>query len=335
MKKLLQGDEAIALGALRAGLNFFSGYPITPASEIMHFLAKQDLKFVQTEDEISAVNMAMGASLAGMKSMTATSGPGFSLMQESIGFAHKIGTPLVIVNSQRVGPSTGMPTLPSQGDILQTRYGSHGDYFPIVFYPNSVEECYRYTIEAFNAAEESRTPVIVLSDAFISHLYENIDTESMSFDIKQRNFKPLGDEKRHFTGLLSEDNVAKTKDYKLYRRWIKGMKEKTQNVAKNYNFYDYFENKDSDTLLISFGISSRVISPLKEKYSIFRPIRIFPIVEEIKKISKKYEKVVVIEMNEGQYQKEMERVLKRDVNLINPRGGKIILSEIKGWLNEL
>jgi len=301
----------------------------------MHYLAKQkDIQFLQTEDEISAINMVIGSSLGGMKSMTATSGPGFSLMQEGLGFAHKIRVPIVVVDVQRVGPSTGMPTMTSQGDIMQSRYGSHGDYFPIVFYPNSVEEYFKYTIEAFNASEESRTPVILLSDAFLSRLYETVDIEKIDFKIKSRSFKPLGDEKRHFTGLLSEGGVARTRDYKLYRRWIENMKKEIGKVAENYNFFEYMENKDADTLLISFGITSRIISPLKEKYSIFRPIRLFPVLEEeIKEAAEKHEKIIVLEMNQGQYKKEIERILRMDVKLINPVGGRISLKEIRGELS--
>ena len=135
--------------------------------------------------------MIIGASLAGSKAMTSTSGPGFSLMQEGIGYAHKVEVPLVIVNVQRVGPSTGMPTLPSQGDIMQARYGSHGDYYPIVFYPNSVEECYRYTIEAFNASEESLSPVILYSVAFLIHLHETVDLTKIKTKIKPTKRFPL------------------------------------------------------------------------------------------------------------------------------------------------
>ncbi len=335
MKEMIYGNEAITRGALAAGMKFYAGYPITPASEIMHIFAKEKkIEFVQTEDEMAAINMVIGASLGGMKAMTATSGPGFSLMQEGIGFAHKIRVPLVVVDVQRVGPSTGMPTMSSQGDILQARHGSHGDYFPIVLYPNSVEECFKYTIEAFNASEESRTPVILLSDAFLSRLYEVIDIEKIKFNLKPRSFKPLGDEKRHFTGLLSDGDIPKTGDVELYRRWIKKMKEEIEAVAEKYNFYEYIENKDSDTLLISFGTTSRVVYSLKDKYSIFRPIRMFPVLEkELREVSKKYDRIAVIEMNYGQYASEVERVLRRDILKINPVGGRIELKEIKEGLN--
>ncbi len=330
-KKLLQGNEAIAEAALKAGMKFYAAYPITPASEIMHTLAKkEEIAFIHAEDEIAAVNMAIGGSIAGEKSMTSTSGPGFSLMQEALGLATMAEIPLVVVDVQRVGPGTGMPTLPSQGDILQSAYGRHGDTYPIVFYPNSVEECYKYTIEAFNAAEENLGPVILLSDGFIGHLYETVELDDIKFKIKKRNIEPLGRSNRHFTGLISKDGIPMTKNSKVYQDWIQKVKKRTEEVSNNYAFYEYLENKNSNTLIIAFGITSRVILPLKEEYSIFRPIRIFPVLEkEIKKIARDYKNIVVIEMNDGQYKKEIERVLKRDIKSINLLGGYIHLNEIK------
>ena len=334
MKKLMMGNEAVALGAVKAGMTFFAAYPITPASEIMHHLAKnEEIGFVHAEDEIASINITIGASLAGRKSLTSSSGPGISLKQESIGLAHMMEVPLVIVNVQRVGPSTGMPTLPSQGDILQTKYGSHGDYNPIVFYPNSVEECYKYSIESFNAAEESKSPVVLLLDGFIGHLSETVDVGEVKFTLKNRDFKPLGKGTRHFTGLLSRDGIPHTKDPVYYKEWYADYKKRINDVAKKYDFYEYIENKDSDTLLIACGITSRVILPLKKEYSIFRPIRIFPMLEkELKDVAKKYKRIVVIEMNDGQYKGEVEKVLKRDVELVSIMGGSIKLNEIKEML---
>lgn len=329
MTKIFQsGNQAIVQAALKSGLKFFAAYPITPASDIMHQLASAKIEFLHAEDEIASVNMVVGAALAGAKAMTATSGPGFSLMQEGIGYAHKINAPCVIVDVQRVGPSTGMPTLPSQGDVMQARYGSHGDYYPIVFYPNSMRECYKYTIEAFNAAEESRSPVILLSDAFVGHLYETDVLDKVS--VKKRTLKPLGTSLRHFTGLLDKKGVPRAKDSQYYREWITEVKKKKEKVAKNYAFYEYLDNKKADTLLIAYGFVSRVVLSLKEEYAIFRPIRMFPVLEdELKKISKRYKKIIVIEMNAGMYRNEVQRVLKRDVQLISITGGSIFLEDIK------
>ena len=335
-KKLLSGNEAIAEGAIAGGLSFFSSYPITPASEIMQEIAKnKNIKFLQAEDEIASINIAIGGSLAGNKSMVATSGPGFSLMQESIGLAYKIEVPLVIVDSQRVGPSTGMPTLGSQGDILQSMHGSHGDYVNIVLYPNSVEECYQYVIEAMNAAEESLSPVILLTDGQLSHLYETVELEKIKIKTKERKLKPFGEEKRHLTGLTSNGNIPETRDSEIYRKWYETRKEKILKAADKYNFYEYSENKNSDTLLIAYGTVSRVISGLKNKYSIFRPIRMFPVVENLKEISKKYSKIIIIEMNDGQYKQILEGFLKREIKLVKQLGGKISFKEIENELARL
>jgi 2-oxoglutarate ferredoxin oxidoreductase subunit alpha len=220
VSKFISGNEAIVEGALAAGIGFFASYPITPASEIMEEIVKhKEVGFIQAEDEIAAINMTIGASLAGKKSMTATSGPGFSLKQESIGFAYKIGVPLVIVDAQRVGPSTGMPTIGAQGDILQAKHGSHGDYVMVVFYPNSVEECYKYSIEAMNFAEEALMPVILLTDGMISHLYENVSLDKIKFGVKERDMLPFGRAKRHFTGLTSNGDLPDTTNALAYREW--------------------------------------------------------------------------------------------------------------------
>ncbi len=327
-KRLLQGNQAIALGAIAAGLKFFAGYPITPASEIIHELVgRHEVKTAQMEDEIASINAVIGASLAGAKAMTATSGPGFSLMQESVGLAHMMEVALVIVNVQRAGPSTGMPTLPAQGDIMQTIYGSHGDYFPIVFYPNSVEELYIHTINAFNAAEESQSPVILLSDAYVSHLYETIELTD-DFDVIDRATPPLGASNRHFTGLSHEGPLPKTVDTVIYRELISRLQSKCDKTAAKYNYFEYIENLASDTLLISYGALSRAVHLFKDDYSIYRPIRMFPVIEDIKDIAQKYEKIIVLEMNMGQYCKEIGRILKRDVKFISITGGKIDQDEI-------
>jgi len=228
-----------------------------------------------------------------------------------------------------------MPTLGSQGDILQSKSGSHGDYVNIVLYPNSVEECFRYTIEALNAAEESLSPVILLSDGMLSHTYETVDLDSVKYSIKNRMRKPLGEEKRHFTGLLSKNDRPQTKDSQVYRDWYNERKKEVLDVANRYNFYEYMENKKADTLLIAFGYTSRVILPLKNKYSIFRPIRMFPVIKELKEIAKKYSKIIVVEMNDGQYRHELEAFLKRDIYSVTQLGGKISLKEIEDELSKI
>jgi 2-oxoglutarate ferredoxin oxidoreductase subunit alpha len=177
-RRLLQGNEAVAEGAIAAGARFFAGYPITPSTEIAESLAARLPQvggtFVQMEDEIASIGAVIGASLAGVKALTATSGPGFSLMQEMIGFAAMTQVPCVIVDVMRGGPSTGLPTEPSQGDVMQARWGTHGEHSIIALVPSSVEECYTLTVQAFNLSEQFRTPVIVLSDATVGHMREAV-----------------------------------------------------------------------------------------------------------------------------------------------------------------
>lgn len=337
MKRLVMGNEAVALGALQTGMSFFAAYPITPASEIMHVLAEKENKivFIHAEDEIASIHLAIGGSLAGHKSMTSTSGPGMSLKQEGLGLAHMMEVPLVVVNVQRVGPSTGMPTLPAQGDIIQSIHGSHGDYPALVFYPGSVEECYRYTQAAFNAAEESSSPVVLLLDGFLAHLSETVDLGKVEVPSVKRTLKPLGEGRRHFTGLLSENGIPKTKDTAYYRKWYAGMKEKIAGAAAGHAYFEYLPHPESDTLLIAYGIASRVISPLKNSYSVFRPIRMFPVLEDdIKKAANDHDKIIVVEMNDGQYRGEIQRILKRDVISLPVLGGTIKLEEIKEQLKQ-
>jgi 2-oxoglutarate ferredoxin oxidoreductase subunit alpha len=339
MKRLIMGNEAVALGALKAGMNFFAAYPITPASEIMHVLADKEgeIGFVHAEDEIASIHLAIGASLAGSKALTSTSGPGMSLKQEGIGLAHMMEVPLVIVNVMRVGPSTGMPTLPAQGDIIQARHGSHGDYFPLVFYPSTIEGCYRYTIEAFNASEESRSPVILLLDGYLAHLSETVDLSRIKVKLKPRSFKPLGSGgHRHFTGLLEKGGIPRTKDTAYYREWFQRIKTKIEKTAENYRFFNYHENPDSDTLLIAYGITARVISPLKSNYSVFNPITLYPVLEkELAEAAAKHKRLIMIEMNDGQYQGEVQKVLMRQVESLSILGGTIRLNEIRERLDAL
>ena len=176
--KLVQGNEACVEGAIAAGMTFFAGYPITPSTEIAEIssqkLPKLGGKFIQMEDELASMAAIIGASLTGAKSMTATSGPGFSLMQENLGYAMITEVPCVIVNVQRGGPSTGLPTSPAQGDVMQAKWGTHGDHPAIAITPNSVQETYECTVKAFNLAEKYITPVILLMDETVGHMREKM-----------------------------------------------------------------------------------------------------------------------------------------------------------------
>ncbi|MCK5914794.1 MAG: 2-oxoacid:acceptor oxidoreductase subunit alpha, partial [Deltaproteobacteria bacterium] len=192
--QLIQGNEAAAEGALAAGVSFFAGYPITPSTEIAEILADRlpanGGKFIQMEDEIGSIAAIIGASIGGRKVLTATSGPGFSLMQENLGFACLAEIPLVIVNVMRGGPSTGMPTSPSQGDVMQSRWGTHGDHPIIVLTPASVEEAFHYTIKAVNLAEKYRNPVIVLMDEVIAHMRARVSLPPASMIEKVNRVQP-------------------------------------------------------------------------------------------------------------------------------------------------
>ncbi|GAG07780.1 unnamed protein product [marine sediment metagenome] len=229
-----------------------------------------------------------------------------------------------------------MPTMPAQQDIVQTNYGSSGDYYPLAFYPNSVEECYRYAITAFNAAEESLSPIILLSDAFVGHLNEVVDLDDIEVEVVPRTRPPLGTGKRFFTGLThDEEGNPQTADAGVYREWLTKVKARHKKVAARYSAYEFSGNQASDTLLISYGIVSRVVAPLGSTFALFRPIRIFPILgNELRSHAQGYEKIAVIEANDGQYACLVERELKRDVIHIPLLGGRINLELAKQGLRE-
>ena len=341
MKRLISGNEAIFQGAVRAGANYFAGYPITPSSEILqqaalHAEENSEFRFLQAEDEIAAAVATISASLAGAKAFTATSGPGFSLMQEALGWGHVVEAPCVFVNSMRVGPSTGMPTQPAQADLLQVKGGSAGDYYPIAFYPNSVEECFRLAATAFNAAEESLSPVILLSDAFLSHLYEIVDLEGTEVKVVPREKEPLGRGQRLFTGIAHDQmGNPKTSHPEIYQEWLWELKDRHDRVAERYPLYEYLPHQGSNILLIAFGITSRIVSSLKEKFSVFRPIRILPILEkELKEITQSYRHIVVIEGNDGQYAGWVEWAVGRKVLRVPCLGGGFKLQWIRNQIQE-
>lgn len=326
-KKLISGNSAVVQGALQAKATFFAGYPITPSSEIMEewsLFADQSsskkLHFVQAEDEITAIHMCIGAALTGQLAFTATSGPGFSLMQEGLGLAFVYEIPLVVINSQRRGPSTGMPTMPGQGDLLQTQYGTHGDYKSIVLAPNSSQECYLLTIQAFELAKKYKTPVIILLDAIISSLIELAEIKPVKPSILN-SFIPLTNgDKKLFTGLVSDSNEPKTKDWDVYDKWINAKINKFNNVEIK-DSYELYGNKSAKELLISYGCVSRAlyefIDKNSEKYALLRPKQIFPIPKSIGTVLKNYSKVTVLEMSDGQYCKALREKFLIDVKYIS------------------
>ncbi|HKK47041.1 MAG TPA: 2-oxoacid:acceptor oxidoreductase subunit alpha [Balneolaceae bacterium] len=325
--RLIQGNEACALGALRAGCTFFAGYPITPASEIMETMArelpKKDGKFIQMEDEIGSLAAVIGASWAGAKAMTATSGPGFSLMQEHVGYASMTETPCVIVNSQRGGPSTGLPTLPSQGDVMQARWGTHGDHPVIVLTASSVQTTYEMTIEAFNMSEKFRVPVILLLDAVISHMRENITFPEIEIADRKKpvstdNFTPFSDEtflafgkgpRKLVTGLgHDERGYPKTTDGTIAEERLKKSFERIdQHLDTILRYKSYFLG-DAEWLIISYGITSRAAKAAVDKLQgvgiatgLVDLQTLWPLPEKlIRDLSERVEGILVPEMNLGQ-----------------------------------
>jgi len=342
-KRLVQGNEAVLLGAVKAGATFFAGYPISPSSEILaqasvYAASHPEFRFLQEEDEIASANAILGGSLAGAKSFTATSGPGFSLMQEAVGYGHKVGIPCVIVNVMRVGPGTGMPTMPGQGDLLQTRYGSTGDYTSIVFYPSTVAECYEYSIHAFNAAEESRSPVIILSDAFLGHLNEVADLDEIKVPVVKRTLEPLAKgSTRLFSGVATyPDGEPATADGDEFIRQYYESRDHRRAVADKYNFHEYGWNKDAETLVIAFGITARVARPLAPHFALFRPIRLWPTLDkELADVAGKYKKIIVIEGSDGQYADVVEHMLLRRVERVPLLGGRMSIEAISEGLDRI
>lgn len=336
--KIITGNEAITLGLVRAGANYMASYPITPASSIMNYYLKFNRTFLQTEDEIAAIHSIIGASLAGKRAFTATSGPGFSLMQEGIGLAYVYQAPIVIVNVQRQGPSTGMPTLFSQDTVLQTQYGTHGDHIAIVLSPGNVKEAYYTGILSIYLALKTKSPVVLLSDAYLANLMENFDDQNkdsaldikidlpnfnQNIDLSIKPFEPLGTGTRHFTGLCNENGIPKTKDDKVYKKWINSI---TSSILKGVAYikpYEYLENKRSNTLIIAYGTLSRLVKSWQDEFSILRPIRLFPVIDDIIKIIKSYENIVLVEGNQGQYKLILEALTHKNIRLISAIGGRI------------
>lgn len=334
--ELLFGNEVIVKAAIDSGAEFCAAYPITPATTIAETYNKitsnkKNYVYLQCEDEIAALHMVIGGSIGGKKSFTATSGPGFSLMQEGIGLAYASEVPLVIINVMRQGPSTGMPTKAAQGDILQTQYGTHGDVQNIVFYPSSLEEVYQVTVSAFNAAEISCSPVIILLDAMLSNLYETVDFRKICIsDLVPHNLK-FGDSNRHMTGLVSDElGKTNTDDPKCYREWKKRKNLKIRHASLNNAYYEY-QSLGAKILVIAFGIVARFIDRNK-KYDIFKPIRLFPICDDLVDISLRYEKIIVVEMNEGQYSLALAAYLKRNVQTLSVTYDELYYLDILGAL---
>lgn len=351
---LMQGNEAVAYGALDAGVDFFAGYPITPSTEIAEILAaelpKRNGVFVQMEDEIASICAITGASLAGAKALTATSGPGFSLMQEGIGFAKITETPCVVVNVQRMGPSTGMPTSPAQGDIMQSKWGSHGDSPAIVLYPDSVKESYELTIRAVNLAEKYRTCVILLLDEVLGHMRESVclpDLEGVRvisrikpnvpphwykhYDENQKYLSPLasyGEGYRfHVTGLTHDAHGFPTNKTNEAFDMMERLRKKISFNIRDLVQIESHQMEDAKVAIFAAGIMSRAAKAAIAmaryegiKVGLLRPLTIWPFPDDaVRKMLRNVETVIVPELNQGQMIHEIQRLTKdkSDSNVIS------------------
>ncbi len=356
-----QGDIACAYGALLAGCTFFAGYPITPATEIAEVLSRLLPKvggvFIQMEDEIASLSAVIGAAWTGAKAMTATSGPGFSLMMESIGYACMTETPCVIVNVQRSGPSTGQPTMGAQGDMLQARWGTHGDHALIAFSPNAVQEVLELTIHCFNMAEKYRVPVMLMTDAEVGHLRERIvipdkvkiinrtpvtigKEEYMPFRTgfthKGRmvpEFAPFGSGyPTDVTGLThNEQGLPVTDDAELHTRLVTRLVEKITKDREVLTLCEKQYTDDCDIAVVSYGITSRsaltAVEMAREKgikAGYFRMISVWPFpIQEMKKLGETVKKIYVPEMNLGQMVHPVREYSCAECILIPKIGGEV------------
>jgi 2-oxoglutarate ferredoxin oxidoreductase subunit alpha len=356
----LQGNHACALAAVAAGCRFYAGYPITPSSEVAERMSLELPRaggvFIQMEDEIASMGAVLGASMGGLKAMTATSGPGFSLKQENIGYGVMAEVPCVIINVMRGGPSTGMPTRPAQGDVMQARWGMHGGYQIIVLAPASVSEVYGQTIRAFNLAERLRTPVVVLIDEVIGHLVETVHIpDPAGIDLAQRkwadvaaaDYQPYaagddmipamarpGDGYRvHTTGLTHDENGFPTQDPETVVRVSRRLLDKLEHHRAEIEEFEELQTEDAEILIVAYGISARAArGAVREarnkgiKAGLFRPVTIWPFPEQaLTKAAKKAKRILVPEMNAGQIVLEVERIAGRDrVKGINRIDGEAI-----------
>jgi 2-oxoglutarate ferredoxin oxidoreductase subunit alpha len=371
--QVITGNEACSEGAIAAGLKFFAGYPITPSSEIAEILSyrlpEEGGHFIQMEDEIGAMGAVIGASLAGAKSMTATSGPGFSLKQENIGYAAMAEVPCVIVNVMRGGPSTGLPTLPAQGDVMQARWGTHGDHPAIVLAPNSVRETFELTIRAFNLSERYRTPVILLMDEIIGHVNEKVIlpqpgefriSERTKPDESPQEFLPykhtesgippmvsFGEGYRyHVTGLSHDETGFPTNNPveidRLLRRLDRKIKDHHDDII------DVKEDllDDADIGIFAYGSTSRSARQAMQmareqgiKAGLLRPTVLWPFPEEqVRALGESVSHILVPELNLGQMAHEVEWAcrFKAEIIKINRVDGEPINPmEILGKIKEV
>jgi 2-oxoglutarate ferredoxin oxidoreductase subunit alpha len=358
------GDVACAEGALAAGCRFFGGYPITPATEIAEHMAERLPEvggtFIQMEDEIAAMAAVIGASCAGVKSMTSTSGPGFSLMMENIGLAVCTETPCVIVNVQRAGPSTGLPTQGAQGDMLQARWGAHGHNEIIALSPASPQEIFYQTITAFNLSEKYRLPVIIMTDEMVGHLSERVTIpEAKDIEIVSRpgpkgrkdRFRPFEPGANgvapmaiagegyniHVTGLTHDEKGYPLMTVEAQDEMMNRLVQKVRRNLDDIIMTEKYRLDDADIAVVSYGVSGRTclaaVDEAREqgiKAGLLRLITVWPFPEdEIKKLAERVKAFVTVEINLGQMHQEVQRAAggKAPAFLVGHPGGTIIPPE--------
>ena len=346
----MQGNAACTEGAIAAGCRFFGGYPITPSTEIAETMAKIlppiDGVYIQMEDELASMASIIGASWAGARTMTATSGPGFSLMMENIGYAVMTETPCVIVNIQRGGPSTGQPTLAAQGDMMQCRFGSHGDFSIIALTPSSVQEMFDLTVKAFNLADRFRVPVFVMSDAFIGHLRESITIPDKVEIIPRRplekgtlpfkagedgvpGFPEFGTGHRvHVTGLTHDERgYPDTNDPELHSALVRRLVNKVERARHEIADYSV-TNTDAETVFITYGPPARAVQQLihdhpEENVGHLQLRIVWPFPENTLLEFPNAKTFIVPELNLGQIEREIARHTSVRVVPVSKIGGPI------------
>jgi 2-oxoglutarate ferredoxin oxidoreductase subunit alpha len=362
--QLLQGNRACALGALAAGCRFFAGYPITPSSEIAEILSRElpklGGKFIQMEDEIASMAAVIGASVGGLKGMTATSGPGFSLMQENIGYAIVAEVPCVVINVMRAGPSTGLPTSPSQGDVMQARWGTHGDHPIIALAPASAREAFDLTVMAFNFAEQFRTPVFVLMDEVVGHMREKVelpDAESVTIvnrempGVPPEWYEPFGNPpsdvpalapfgegyRYHVTGLLHDARGYPTSRLDEIQPWVERVFRKIERNLEEIVMWEEDGLEDARSVVVAYGSTARSArraikmarARFGRKVGLLRLKTLWPFPEErVEVIAEHAQRIIVAEMNLGQIALEVERIVgRRKVIRVGRADGQIVTPE--------
>ena len=362
--ELKYGNHACAEAAVLAGCNFYAGYPITPSSEIAEkmseLLPKRGGVFIQMEDEIASMAAVVGASFAGAKAMTATSGPGFSLKQENLGYAFMVEAPCVVVNVQRGGPSTGLPTQIGQQEIMQSLWGTHGDKLIPVFYPGNVQEIMEETIRAFNWAERLRTPVVLLLDEVLAHMRETVDVEQFEpgkVEVWKRKqpevppeeylpYKPgengvpaIADYgtpgyRGHATGLFHDYTGFPTTNPEMCQELIERLINKVKKAQPEMEKNEEYMLDDAEIAIVAFGTTARAAKAAVDlarekgiKAGLFRVVTVWPSPEEtLNKLAKHVKAILVPELNMGQYVLEVERCARGEapVHRLNRANGKPI-----------